>query len=74
MDETDKDFRKAFEDVTNKNIETVIKFTKETRIMFQEMKEELTVAHNKIKMQNETIEQFRIQLAGLQTKVFSGGT
>ena len=65
---------KIFEDTTTKNVKTGIDFTQETRRLFRELEEKVRKLENTIQVQQELLNQFRIQLAGVQTKLFSGGT
>lgn len=74
MDETEKDFRKAFEDVTNNNLTAVIDFCQETRVLLRGLEETVQRQSNIIVSQNKTLDEYRKQLSGIQTKVFSGGT
>lgn len=74
MDETEKDLRKAFEDVTTGNVNAAIDYCKTTRAMTRELMETVERQNNIIVSQNATMDEFRKQLAGIQTKLFAGGT
>lgn len=74
MDETEKDLRKAFENVTTGNVNAVIEYCKTTRAMTWELMETVERQNNVIVAQNATINEFKKQLAGIQTKLFAGGT
>lgn len=74
MDETDKDMRLHFEGVTAKNVKTVIEHSKETRELVIELAEKIQRVENNFLAIQENLNQFRIQLAGVQTKLYSGGS
>ena len=66
--------RQAFEEVTTKNVKTGIDYSTETRRLFRELEVKIEHLEKVVRSQGEIIEQFKIQLAGVQTKLFSGGT
>jgi len=70
----EKELKKAFEEVTTRNVMTVIAYSKETRRELREMREKIFSLEAELRAQKAQIEQFKIQLAGVQTKLFSGGT
>ena len=74
MDETEKEFRRIFEQTTTRNVRAAIDFGNDTRQLVHRTEERLEKleAHNRIL--SEQIEQFRVMLAGVQSKLFSGGT
>ena len=66
--------RKAFEEVTTKNVKTGVDYSTDTRKLFRELEKKVEILENIVRSQSAIIEQFKIQLAGVQTKLFSGGT
>lgn len=74
MEETEKDYRKAFEDVTTNNLTAVMAFCQETRTIVRSLEETVERQNNIIVSQNKTLDEYRTQLAGIQTRLFAGGT
>jgi predicted RNase H-like nuclease (RuvC/YqgF family) len=70
----EKEMKKAFEEVTTRNVKTVIEYSKKTREIVREMELEIKRLGAELSAQKAIIEQFKIQLAGVQTKLFSSGT
>ena len=65
---------KAMEDVSVRNAKATVAFAEETRKITRETQENFKALQAQVVAQGELLNQFRIQLASLQTKVFSGGT
>ena len=74
MEAGDKEIRKAFEDVTTRNVKAAVDHCNTTRAMMRELEEKVAKLEGHIRTQDETISRLRAQLASVQTKVFSGGT
>jgi len=74
MEAGEKELRKAFEDVTTRNVKSTIEFSNETRKIVKELESQVQLLLNELSVQKAQMDQFRIQLAGVQTKLFSGGT
>ena len=74
MESGERELRKAFEDVNTRNVKAAIEYSKETRKMIRIMEGKIVILEGMIKGQNAAIEGFKIQLACVQTKLFSGGT
>jgi len=63
-----------FEETTTKNLKMVVAHANETRKGLVEMRDELVKLRAQVMANKATIEQFKVQLAGVQTKLFSSGT
>ena len=74
MEAVERELRKAFEDVTTNNVRASIDFSNETRKIVRLVAERLAKIEIKLARQDETIEALKLQLANVQTKVYSGGT
>lgn len=74
MDETDKDLRRAFEDVTLRNLKTMTAYNEATREIVSQFEAQLNRMGDVIVLQNDIIARYENQLTALQQKVFSGGT
>lgn len=74
MEPGELELRKIFEETTTKNVKTGIDFTQETRNLFRELEAKVTLLEGTVRQQNDTINDFRISLSVVQTKLFSGGT
>lgn len=66
--------RQAFEQVTTKNVQTMIAYSTETRKLVREFEEKITHLTNLMLIQDNTIDELRKQLAIVQGKIYSGGT
>ena len=74
MEAGEKEVKQIFEENITRNVKRTVEFTQETRVLFRELEEQVTSLQNQVIAQKALLEQFRIQLAGVQTKLFSGGT
>ncbi len=74
MESGEKELRKAFEDVTTSNVKAVLEYCKETRKLMDILENKVIILNSTIKSQNDIIDMLKTQLAGVQVKVFSGGT
>lgn len=74
MDETDKEYRKIFEETTTRNVRASIKFSNDTRALIHTLEERTSKLEHQNRLLTEQLEQFRVMLAGVQAKLFSGGT
>ena len=74
MDETDKEYRKIFEETTTRNVRASIKFSNDTRVLIHTLEERTSKLEHQNRLLTEQLEQFRVMLAGVQAKLFSGGT
>jgi hypothetical protein len=74
MDTGEKEMRKAFEEVTRKNVESVISFSNKTREMMRELEERVQALQNMVMNRDNDIKLIKQQLALLQTIAYSGGT
>ncbi len=70
----DKELRMAFEDTTKKNVSAAINHGNETRKIVRELETKVLYLQNALSSREQDIKQLRIQLASIQTKLFSGGT
>jgi uncharacterized coiled-coil protein SlyX len=74
MEAGELEVKKALEEVQVRNINTVVKFVEESRQMILAQQIKIDSLNAQIVAQAELLNQFRVQLAYLQTKVFSGGS
>jgi hypothetical protein len=74
MDAGEKELRKAFEDVTTNNVKAVLDFSQGTRNLIRELEQRMNRLEEERKQDKSLIESLRMQLANVQTKIFSGGT
>lgn len=65
---------KASEEATRRNVQMILDYTNETRKMLLELKTMHDALQEKVIQMNANLNQFRIQIAGLQQKVYAGGT
>jgi phosphoenolpyruvate carboxylase len=74
MDETEKDYRKAFEDVTTRNVQSAIQYGNDTRKIVRELEDKLSQYDAQARAQDVIISQLQVQITGLQSILFRGGT
>ena len=74
MEAGEKEVKKALEEVQVRNITTIVAFVEESRQMILAQQIKIDSLNAQIVAQSELLNQFRVQLAYLQTKVFSGGS
>lgn len=70
----EKELKKAFEEVTTRNVKTVIEYSQETRKGLRSVELKVEKLESELFALRSVMEQFKIQLASVQTKLFSGGT
>jgi uncharacterized protein (DUF433 family) len=74
MEAGEKELRLIFEEVTRGNVQAAITYSEETRKLVRNLEEHVKILQNTVLTQNNIIEGFRIQLANIQTMLYSGGT
>jgi hypothetical protein len=74
MEAGELEIKKALEDVQVRNITTVVKFVEDSRQMILAQQIKIDSLNSQIVAQANLLNEFRVQLAHLQTKVFSGGS
>ena len=74
MEAGEKEVKKALEEVQTRNITTIIKFVEDSRQMILAQQTKIDSLNSQLVAQANLLSEFRIQLAHLQTKVFSGGS
>ena len=74
MESGEYENRKAFEEVTTKNVKTMIGFSEDTRELIRNFEERMIKLESILRQQNVELSNFRLQLAGVQAKLFNGGT
>lgn len=74
MDETDKDYRRAFEEVTTRNVQVGLNYAEKTRKMVLDYSTEIKDLRNLITSQEESLAQMKAQLTAIQVRLYKGGT
>jgi len=74
MEAGEKEVKKALEEVQTRNITTIIAFVEDSRQMILAQQAKIDSLNSQLVAQANLLSEFRIQLAHLQTKVFSGGS
>lgn len=70
----EKEAKKAFEEVTTRNVKTMIAYSKDTRELVRTLEDKITLLEGISRNQIEIINALKVQLAQVQTKLFAGGT
>ena len=66
--------KKALEEVQVRNINAIVDFVQKSREMILEQNKKIDSLNAQVQAQASLLNEFRVQLAYLQTKVFSGGS
>lgn len=74
MEAGEKEVKKALEEVQVRNITAIVDFTQKSRAMVLEQNKKIDSLNSQVQAQAALLGEFRVQLAHLQTKVFSGGS
>ena len=74
MEAGEKEIKKALEEVQVRNITTIIAFVEASRKLILAQQVKIDSLNTQLVAQAELLNQFRVQLAHLQGKVFSGGS
>ena len=74
MEAGELETKKALEEVQVRNIKAIVDFTQKSREMVLEQNKKIDSLNAQVQAQAALLNEFRIQLAHLQTKVFSGGS
>ena len=74
MEAGEKEVKKALEEVQVRNITTIVAFVEASRQMILAQQVKIDSLNAQSIAQAELLNQFRVQLAHLQGKVFSGGS
>jgi len=70
----EREMKKAFEEVTTRNVKTMIAYSKDTREIVRSLEAKVALLEEYNRNQTIMIEALKKQLASIQTKLFSGGT
>ena len=68
------DLYRVFENTTKRNVEAVVTHSNKTRELVRGLENEVKILDERIREQDKTIQNLRLQLSNIQTKVYSGGT
>ena len=74
MEAGEKEVKKALEEVQVRNITTIVKFVEDSRQLILAQQIKIDSLNSQIIAQAALLNEFRVQLAHVQTKVFSGGS
>lgn len=74
MEAGEKEVKKALEEVQVRNINAVVDFTQKSRAMVLDQDKKIESLNSQVQAQAALLNEFKTQLAFLQTKVFSGGS
>lgn len=74
MDAGELELRKVFEEVTTRNVTTVIDFSKVTREIVRDLEKRIEKQDKLLRLYDERFAEMQKQLVVLQTKLYSGGT
>lgn len=74
MEPGEKELREIFEKTTINNIKTIIAYNEQTQKLVEGLENKVKDLDGTIRQYDVTIDNFRKQLAVLQTKVFQGGS
>jgi hypothetical protein len=70
----EREVKKALEEVQVRNVTAIADFTQKSRAMVLDQDKKIDSLNSQVQAQAALLNEFRTQLAFLQTKVFSGGS
>lgn len=73
MEAGEKELRKAFEEVTTKNVKTVIEFSQDTRKAIRELEEKVRLLEEKDLDNQKKFKEINNQMRAIQMKLYTGG-
>lgn len=74
MDAGELQIRQAFEEVTKRNVEGVVKYSNDTRKIVRECENKIILLEKIIREKDSVINGMKQQISLIQQKIFSGGT
>jgi hypothetical protein len=74
MEPGELELRKAFEQTTRGNINTMIAFCEDTRKMLRDTQDEVKTMKDLLMAKDTELNQLKVQVANLQQKIYSSGT
>jgi chaperonin cofactor prefoldin len=74
MESGELELRKVFEEVTTKNVKTVVDYSTDTRKIVRDLQTKVDSQDKQIVLLNKLINDLRSQLAVIQAEVYKGGT
>jgi len=74
MESGEKEIRQAFEDVTTRNVQAAINYSNETRIIVRELEEKVEHLEKMNLDKDKQINGLRLQISGIQQKLYTGGS
>lgn len=74
MEAGELELRQVFEETTTRNVKAMLEHGNETRRLNRELYTKVETLEKIIAEQNKSIESLKLQLANVQTKLYSGGT
>jgi hypothetical protein len=70
----ERELKKAFEEVTTRNVLSILNYTKETRKLFRTLEEKVVNLEQGILQRDIDIDRMKKQIASLQQKLYNEGT
>lgn len=70
----EQELRKAFEEVTTRNVKAVVEHSNETRRIVREFEDKITTLVNRVRQYDDRLNILQTQLSALQARTFAGGT
>ena len=74
METGELELRKAFEEVTTKNVKTVVDYSTQTRDLVRDLQDEVKNLKNMLVTRETELAQLRQQVSIVQGKIYQGGT
>ena len=74
MESGERELRKAFEEVTTRNVVAAIGYGNETRKLTKELLDKVNQLEEQVRLQDKTINDLRLLLTNVQAKLYSRGS
>lgn len=70
----ERELKKAFEEVTKRNVLAILEYSKETRVLIRETREAVERLRTEVRELSQELEKLKLSISRLQQKIFSGGS
>jgi hypothetical protein len=74
MEAGEKELRKAFEDVTTRNVKAAVEYSNETRKLVNDLVTKVDHLEKALIDKDKVINGLRMQIASIQQKLYTGGS
>lgn len=74
MESGERELKKAFEEVTTRNVKAAVEHGNETRRLTRELEQKVTLLQGTMRQYDDKLSVLSQQIVNLQMKIYKGGT